>query len=92
MLALVKKRLGVSEHIFLTALGFASLVHLLPKVFTDTLARDNDFRVDSIYQTVAGIEDYDFSRMLHKGLGGDAGANKVSKNIASTSSDSSEGF
>ena len=70
------------EHIFLTALGFASLVHLLPKVFTDTLARDNDFRVDSIYQTVAGIEDYDFSRMSHKGLGGDAGANKVSKNIA----------
>ena len=70
------------EHIFLTALGFAALVNLLPKVFSDTLARYNDFRIDSIYQTIAGIENYDFSRKSHKGLGGDAGANKVSKDIA----------
>ena len=70
------------EHIFLAALGFASLIHLLPKVFSDTLARHNDFRVDSICQTIEGIEDYDFSRRAHKGLGGDAGANKVSNSIA----------
>ena len=70
------------EHIFLTALGFAALVDLLPKVFSDTLARHKNFKVDSIYQTVEGIENYDFSRKLHKGLGGDAGASKVSKSIA----------
>jgi DGQHR domain-containing protein len=71
-----------SEHIFLTALGFAALVDLLPTVFTDTLATCNDFKVDSICQTVKGIEEYDFSRGIHKGLGGDAGAAKVSKDIA----------
>ncbi len=70
------------EHIFLTGLGFASLIDLLPTVFTDTLAAYSDFKIDSICQTIRGIEEYDFSRRLHKGLGGDAGANKVSKNIA----------
>lgn len=70
------------EHIFLTALGFAALVDLLPKVFSDTLARYKDFRVDSICQTIEGLENYDFRRKSHKGLGGDAGANKVSKDIA----------
>ena len=70
------------EHIFLTGLGFASLIDLLPTVFTDTLAAYSDFKIDSICQTIRGIEEYDFSRRLHKGLGGGAGANKVSKNIA----------
>ena len=77
-----KETFRSSEHILLRALGFAALVNLLPKILSDTLARHKDFRIDSICQTIEGIENYDFSRKSHKGLGGDAGASKVSKEIA----------
>lgn len=77
-----EKTFRSSEHIFLRALGFAALVDLLPKILSDTLAKYKDFRIDSICQTIEGIENYDFRRKSHKGLGGDAGASKVSKEIA----------
>jgi DGQHR domain-containing protein len=70
------------ENIFLSALGFAAFIELFTQIFTNTYATYHNFKIDSIYSTLKGLEDYNFARKEHKGLGGDAGAKMVSKSVA----------
>ena len=75
---------GNRKSLLTKAVGFYSLMSLLPTVLQICLSTYSDFKVDSIIKTLNSIKDYDFSSTGHlAGVSGKAGVEKITDDLNS---------